>query len=168
MGWHKKRRNRQTGRALNRIPFGPRGPPRLTQVDFYQIESSEDPLLFTCRLIEKVYRLGHQVHVHASSETQATALDDLLWGFKAAAFIPHERAKPNARAPILICHEAVPEQHHDVLINLNSGIPEFFSRFNRVAEIVPKDDEKRAAARERFRFYKTRGYPLQYHKMAGR
>jgi DNA polymerase IIIc chi subunit len=33
---------------------------------------------------------------------------------------------------------------------------------------VPKDDEKRAAARERFRFYKTRGYPLKYHKMAGR
>ena len=115
-----------------------------------------------------MYRLGHQIHVHVSSETQANALDALLWHFKATAFIPHERAKENARAPILICHEAVPDQHHDVLINLNPDIPEFFSRFNRVAEIVPKDDEERAAARERFRFYKTRGYPLKYHKMAGR
>lgn len=139
----------------------------MTQVDFYQIDSSEDPLVFTCRLIEKVYRLGHQIHVHTSSEAEANSLDALLWGFKAAAFIPHARVTADARAPILICHEAIPDRHQDVLINLNPGIPEFFSRFNRVAEIVPKDDEKRASARDSFRFYKARGYALKYHTMAG-
>ena len=137
----------------------------MTQVDFYQIESSESALLFACRLIEKVYRLKRKVHVHTASSEEAESLDALLWTFKPETFIPHERYGAVLAAPIQICYQADPVLHQDVLINLSATIPDFFSRFTRVAEIVPQAAERRDAARENFRFYKERGYPLNYHKM---
>jgi DNA polymerase III subunit chi len=53
-----------------------------------------------------------------------------------------------------------------VLINLHETPPPFFSRFERLAEIVSEDGA--AAARERFRFYRERGYELRTHNMAER
>ena len=48
-----------------------------------------------------------------------------------------------------------------VLINLHAAPPPFFSRFERLAEIVGADEADAAAARERFRFYRERGYELR-------
>ena len=140
----------------------------MTQVDFYQIESDEPTLLFACRLIEKVYRLGHKVLVHTADEAETQALDSLLWTFKPEAFIPHNRFDPSIDAPIQIGHQAEPVDPGDVLINRSPGIPDYFSRFVRVAEIVPKAEEKRATARANFKYYKDRGYPLKYHKVGSK
>ena len=35
----------------------------------------------------------------------------------------------------------------------------------RVAEIVCRDDEMRTRARAHYRFYRERGYPLEYHEL---
>ena len=51
------------------------------------------------------------------------------------------------------------------MINLSGVVPDFFSRFERVAEIVPFEDTRRASARDNYKFYKDRGYPLNYHRM---
>ena len=51
----------------------------------------------------------------------------------------------------------------DVLINLTPAVPLFFSRFARVAEIVGQDEDSKLSARERFRFYRDRGYALESH-----
>ena len=168
MGGRQKRVNREASRAADRVSVKSRGGTDLTQVDFYQIESSESTLVFACRLIEKVYRLKYKIHVHTASNDEAVMLDDLLWTFKPESFIPHERYGSVLAAPIQICHQADPVLHQDVLINLSASIPDFFSRFKRVAEIVPQEAERRDSARESFRFYKERGYPLNYHKMGQR
>ena len=39
----------------------------MTRIDFYQIENDEPATAFACRLIDKVYRLGHQIYVHTSN-----------------------------------------------------------------------------------------------------
>jgi len=52
-----------------------------------------------------------------------------------------------------------------LLINLGLDVPGFFSRFERVAEVVDGDETQKAKGRERFRFYKDRGYPLETHKL---
>jgi len=140
----------------------------MTRIDFYQIENTEPPLVFTCRLIDKVYRLGHRIYVHTSSEQESEALDDLLWSFREDRFIPHSLQKIEESAPIKIGHNHEPSEHQEVLVNLSGEVPDFFSRFDRVAEVVPLEDERRESARQNFRFYKERGYPLEYHKMAGR
>ena len=139
----------------------------MTRVDFYQIESNELPLRFTCRLIETIFDRGLRIYVHAASAQQAAELDVLLWSYRADRFIPHALAATRVEAPIVIGTGQDPDGHGDVLVNLADQVPEFFSRFERVTEVVPPDDAHRAAAREHYRFYRERGYPLEYHQIGG-
>ena len=62
--------------------------------------------------------------------------------------------------------EAVP--HEDILINLREDTPACFSRFGRLLEVLGGDTAALQAARERFRFYRDRGYPLQHHDLRHR
>jgi DNA polymerase-3 subunit chi len=55
-----------------------------------------------------------------------------------------------------------------VLVNLHPEPPAFFSRFERLAEVVGADDEQLAAGRARYRFYRERGYELKSHDWSGR
>jgi DNA polymerase-3 subunit chi len=55
--------------------------------------------------------------------------------------------------------------HHEVLVNLGSTLPQFFTRFRRLVEVVGDDPEDRAQARQRYRYYKDRGYPLATHEV---
>ncbi len=137
----------------------------MTRVDFYQIDSKEAPLLFACRLIEKVYRKGYKVYIHTMSEAQSAELDDLLWSFRDDRFIPHALESTADDAPIKIGHNVEPDEHQEVLINLSREVPDFFSRFDRVAEIVSLGEEGRHSARQNYRFYRDRGYSLQYHEI---
>ena len=55
-----------------------------------------------------------------------------------------------------------------VLINLQAEPPPFFSRFERLAEIVGIDEADAAAGRVRFRFYRERGYEMRMHNLGER
>ena len=59
-----------------------------------------------------------------------------------------------------------PDMPTDVLINLKRDVPGFFSRFERVIEIVAGPEVQRNLARERFKFYRDRGYPLETHELS--
>jgi len=63
---------------------------------------------------------------------------------------------------------AEPGQHHDVLINLAAEIPEYFSRFERVFEVVSQDPAVLNATRSHYKFYQDRGYPLKRHDLRDR
>ena len=137
----------------------------MTQIDFYILpdESQVDPLFYTCRLIEKVYRLGHGIYVFCKDEAQCQAVDEMLWQTDAASFIPHSLVSQNSSSPVLIGSDAPPDHHGEVMVNLAGDIPTFFSRFRRVAEIVPGNPEYRTKSRQNYRFYKERGYALKTH-----
>lgn len=147
----------------------------MTRVDFY-ILSEPDKLGFVCRLVEKTFHLGHRIYVHAESEEQAVQLDDLMWTFKQGSFVPHALcgAEADGEFPILIGHQAprAPARalHADrpcaLLVNLRAELLDFFTRFERVAEIVAPDEASRQAGRERFRLYRERGCELETHTIA--
>lgn len=140
----------------------------MTRVDFYILgKAGGDRRRTACRLADKAYRSGHRVYLHAASEAEAHALDELLWTFQAGSFVPHARypADPALPVPVLIGHSGEPEVEPDVLINLTDELPRFFARFERVLEIVEADEAARHRARERFRFYRERGYPLASHEI---
>lgn len=144
----------------------------MTQVDFYLTQSSQLKQAHTtaCKLAEKASHLGHHVFIHADDEAQAQQLDKLLWTFKPNSFIPHrlvDSHNSNESELIMIGYDHEPECKHDVLINLASTIPDFFSRFERVAEIVSGNEEHRQQARQRFKFYRDRGYDLNTHEIKG-
>lgn len=145
----------------------------MTRVDFYVLShgSEQQRAVFACRLAEKALRLGHGIYVHTTSPAATARLDELMWTFRDGSFLPHLPAEeagsadPSGRTPVLLGHEDAPADHTDLLINLSAEVPLFFSRFERVAEIVSGENEDRALARDRFRFYRDRGYSLQTHRL---
>ena len=141
----------------------------MTRVDFYILQDSQPNAaqLFACKLTEKAYKQGRKVYINTASGKQLKQLDELLWTFRDGSFLPHGcyAAEDSGEQPILLGHAIEPDGPSDVLVNLANDIPTFFSRFDRVAELVGSDDAQREAARERFRFYKDRGYTMNTRKL---
>jgi DNA polymerase III subunit chi len=144
----------------------------MTLVDFYVLPetTSEARWLFACRLIDKVHKLGHRVLVALDNEVQAKAFDDLLWTFKPESFIPHQLiSSMDAESPreiaVEITYTKDSGHHHGLLVNLSSEIPSYFSRFERLSEIVIQESQALTTSRERFSFYKGRGYPIETRKI---
>jgi len=140
----------------------------MTDVDFYILDNDKPQgrELMACRLAEKIYKLGRNVHIHTASANDSEKIDALLWTFRDGSFVPHSVAGQIAdeETPVIISHDDEPQQHSDVLINLAADVPLFFSRFERVTEIIGQQDK--IAGRERFRFYRDRGYPLKSHTIS--
>lgn len=144
----------------------------MTDIDFYIVSAphGQEREKFACRLTEKIYRLGHRIHIHTDSADHAARLDDLLWTYRDGSFVPHglqQNADDDLQFPVVIGHDGEPGDSAEILINLARDVPLFFSRFERVAEIITDDESQKTAGRERFRFYRDRGYPLKTHSIAG-
>jgi DNA polymerase-3 subunit chi len=139
----------------------------MTQVDFYVLREGAKGNRYTlaCRLCEKIYHQGRRTLIYTGSPEETRHMDRLLWTFRQASFIPHNisEASHPATAPVIITHQSNAGSEHDVLINLNREVPNFFSRFDRVAEIIDQESQVVTAGRARFRFYRDRGYPLNKH-----
>lgn len=141
----------------------------MTQIDFYILadNSLKAGELFACKLVDKAYHLKHTIYLNASNQPQAEQLDELLWTFNQGSFLPHSlnTQQESIAEPILIGYPEQNTHFHDVLINLDQEVPAFFSQFERVAEIVSGDDTMRNQARQRYKFYRDRGYALNTHNI---
>tara|TARA_R110000764_G_scaffold209704_2_gene295414 strand:+ start:123 stop:554 length:432 start_codon:yes stop_codon:yes gene_type:complete len=139
----------------------------MTRIDFYLLSSDQPAtrLQYACRLAHKAWQKGHHVYLHCTDEAAAEQLDELLWSFREEAFLPHALQADHTDEPVICGFGNDPGAAQDLLINLSDSAPEFFSRFARLAEIVVEQDAVRVPARERFRFYRERGYPLQSHQI---
>jgi DNA polymerase-3 subunit chi len=139
----------------------------MTRVDFYILPEDNrlSPLLYAARLVEKAFRRGHQIYIHAADEEQSRLLSEALWQ-RPESFLAHSHTnQPDQHPAIQVSHQGDPGQHSDVMVNLAGVIPPFFSRFERVAEIVPGKPESRSQSRDNFRFYKERGYAVNTHNI---
>lgn len=142
----------------------------MTRVDFYLLSQDQpvDRDRFICRLTEKAFRLGHRVFLQSDSPEHARRLDEMLWSFRDRSFVPHGLARDvdgDPDFPVAIGDDITPEGQYDLLINCADEIPDFFSRFERVAEPVINEETAKARGRDRYRFYRDRGYPLEMHKL---
>jgi DNA polymerase III subunit chi len=139
----------------------------VTQIDFYILPetTSEARWLFACRLIDKVHRMGMRVLVAVDSEAEARQLDELLWTFKPESFIPHQLINSGKPTPVEITFTQEAGDHQNLLLNLSKTTPTYFSRFERMSEVVIQEPESLAASRARFSFYKSRGYPIETRKL---
>lgn len=139
----------------------------MTRVDFYILEDNQRDQ-FVCRLAEKIYSQGKTVYIHTEGDEKSREIDQLLWSFREGSFVPHHcdcDPGEHQTSPVEIGSGELGEHHNEVLINLAAEVPLIFSRFERVAEIIPEGDPDRTSGRERFRFYRDRGYPLQSHNI---
>jgi DNA polymerase-3 subunit chi len=139
----------------------------MTLVGFYVMQTS-DPgqrLRVAARLADKAFQRGHRIFINATDEAQATELNKLLWSFRPASFLPHGLHGQEHSETIAIGWGQEPNNHNDLLINLQLEIPSFFSRFARVAEVVTQEPDSLAALRKSWTFYKERGYQLEKHDL---
>jgi len=103
------------------------------------------------------------VLVYAPNATQGDQLDKLLWTHSATAFVPHCRIGDAVagETPIIIAQDLNHPAHDGCLLNLSNEVPPHFSQFHDLIEILSLDDEDKLPGRDRFRFYRDRGYPLE-------
>ena len=138
----------------------------MTRIDFHT--NVGDPLAYACRLARKAYLSGKPLVVLAEPKRLA-AFDEQLWTFQALEFVPHCMAKsPLAKdTPVVLTSDLDEAPHHQVLVNLGAPVPAQFARFERLVEIVGSDGDELAAGRERYRFYRDRGYAIETHNQGG-
>ena len=140
----------------------------MTSIDFYT--NVAQPLKLAAKIVAKAYRMHGSVRVLTPDADTTHALDRLLWLDPPLAFLPHCRMdSPVAgETPIWVDERLEHTGPATVLVNLHPDPPPFFSRFERLAELVAADAAQLAAGRARFRFYRERGYQLKQHDWSQR
>ena len=153
----------------------------MTRIDFYVLstDNAEARFRVACRIAQKAIQHRHHVFVNVGDEGDANRLDDLLWTFSQGSFIPHlvaGRGLPADGGEPVVIGVVDPDaagdppaeagEAWDVMINLASDVPVFFSRYARVAEVVDADPARRNQGRRRYRFYQDRGYKLGTHPVS--
>lgn len=135
----------------------------MTEIEFHRYAADKGK--FACALIEREWLAGRKVAVYTADSAQANAIDRLLWMYQQLKFVPHCRkgASVEADTPVVVIAAAEETQHHEVIVNLTDEPPPPFATYERLIEVVADDDADKARARDRYRYYRDRGYPLTVH-----
>jgi DNA polymerase-3 subunit chi len=138
----------------------------MTQIDFYI--QAESRLQVACTLAAKALSRGVRMMILTANGEATEQVDRLLWTSPPIGFLPHCRAQHRLAAvtPIILDHVAEPVVHEHILVNLRDEAPPHFSRFERLMEIVTREESDRERARARFRFYRERGYEIRTHDLS--
>lgn len=137
----------------------------MTRIDFYA--EASDKIAVACRLAAKAAQQKLRVLIVAPQPEVLKRVSFSLWSNPPTGFLPHCLAHEPVAAvtPVLLSHDSSITPHDHVLINLGAERPAAFARFQRLCEIVGTDEEDKRLARERFKFYRDRGYELKTHTL---
>ena len=131
--------------------------------------NAPDRLAYAFRLLRKAASSGAKVLVIGASET-LDQLDALLWAFSPADFVPHcllaGDAMLLAASPVILANSTESSPHQEVLLNLGHPVQNGFEKFERIIEIVTRDDEDRQLARGRWKYYADSGFTMIRHDLA--
>ena len=140
----------------------------MTTIDFYT--HCTDRFEVAATLVAKAWAQHGSARVLTPDVATTDKFDRLLWQSPPLGFVPHCRLGDAvaAETPVLVDHALTHEGPAAVLVNLHPSPPPFFSRFERLVEIIGIDESDAAAGRERWKFYKARGYEVRSHNLAER
>jgi DNA polymerase-3 subunit chi len=140
----------------------------MSRVDFYVLsdEALDARLRYACRLAARAVEQGCHVYMQTPEPQK---LDDMLWTFSDSSFLPHEiyRGEPasHARVMVMLGNAEGPASHRALLINLTDNLPADIKAYDRIAEIVDVDPERKRNARERYKQYREQGCTLESHNL---
>lgn len=139
----------------------------MTRISF--LHGASDRLQAMAIWLTQAVRDGRRVVVFAPSAEDKDRLDRLLWMNPATGFVPHclSGSGLEDQTPVLLASGLEKTPHDEFLLNLSNDIPPGFGRFENLIEIVSIADEDKLPGRERFRFYRERGYPLDARDISG-
>jgi DNA polymerase-3 subunit chi len=132
----------------------------VTHVQF--LHNAPDRLVAAAEWLQHAWQKRMQVLVYVPDAATAERFDRLLWSLPATGFLPHCHINSSlaAETPILLADNLDRLPQDDNLLNLGDELPPGFSRFGELVEIVSTEESDRQRARDRYRFYRERGYEI--------
>lgn len=153
----------------------------MARIDFHSQVNNKP--LYSCRLIRKIMAshredLPIRNIVVVGSRDFLKQLDEQLWTFTAADFLPHAWGTDDfaAETPVVFIESFEANEleylpHGDVLIHVGRDLPKsvenLAARFPRIVEIVSTDEADRQAGRERYKVYREQGHDLHNFDQTG-
>ena len=141
----------------------------MNKVEFHYNVS--DKFSYLVRLLHKVLERDLRALVTCPDE-QLGELDQGLWTYSAASFLPHcLAAAPSstlAATPIWLVSTVPAGAPHQVLINYGAAAPDQLGSVQRLLELVGTDPADAQAGRKRWRQYQERGFEIQPHDRRGK
>lgn len=140
----------------------------MTEIEFHICDSADvDSQKYLIQRTLAAYRAQSPVHIHCDDLAQAQHMSEALWSHSQSCFLANEvltePQKPSSQlSPITLSDNISFAAHFGTLLYCGKSEPEHISRFLKYCFIVPADDETKTLARERYKFFKQRGYPLQH------
>lgn len=133
------------------------------RIDFYVSPSDQlqARLELACLLARKAWHGQLATFIRCSDIQQMQQMDELLWSFRSASFLPHSLYQDNPQAPIVLAVDEQPVQKQPVFINLAPNSVQQIQDFNRIIEIVCQEPELLQKSRENFLHYRQLGYQPQ-------
>jgi len=134
----------------------------MTRVIFYSNVRDKQAALII--LVRKALAKRHLVTLFAESEQAAQAYSDVLWQQDSTSFLPNVLASHALanETPVVIDWQDEQLCQDDILVNLTQRQLTVFSRFKQLVELVGVDEQDKTLARERFKFYRDRGYEIRH------
>jgi DNA polymerase-3 subunit chi len=134
------------------------------EVSFYHLERQalEEALP---RLLTRVLQGGHKALVLADTTERVRHLNDRLWTFDPGSFLPHGTADDDNAAdqPILLATDEANPSGADILVVVDGAVPGSVESYSRCLDLFNGlSDDAVAAARERWKIYREKGYAVTY------
>ena len=136
----------------------------MTEIGFYHL--TRTPLERALpKLLEKVLGAGKRAVVRAGSPERVDFLNNALWTYEPASFLPHGTAKEGEEAsqPVWLTSDDENPNGAHILVLTESVTAGDVGDFERCLEIFDGRDQQAVdAARARWSGYKESGHPLTY------
>lgn len=117
------------------------------------------------KLLTKVYETGMRAIIKAPSPTHVDEIDQVLWTFDKASFLPHDTEKNDHREnqPIYITSLDENPTSAEVLVLTDGATCEIMDGYKRILEMFDGNNPTSvSAARARWKSYKDAGHTLTY------
>jgi DNA polymerase III subunit chi len=136
----------------------------MTEIGFYHLQSM--PLERALpSILERGLASGHRIVVMAGSPERVEHLNDLLWSYAEASFLPHGSARDgNAeRQPIWLTADDENPNEATMLVLVDGASSARVAGYQRCCDIFDGNDEAAvAAARQRWKAARDEGHQLVY------
>ena len=138
----------------------------MTRVIFYS--NLADKQITLLNLVQQALEKRHLVTILVESDQAASQVNSALWQGATSSVLPnvlvsHAHA---TETPVLIDWQEKTLFQDDILINLTQQQLTTFSRFRQLIELVSTEEADKVAARQRYKFYRDRGYEIQHKDQA--
>lgn len=142
----------------------------MTEIRFYHLRTKTAEQALP-EILMKALESGRRVVVKTADDKAAASLNDYLWTYNADSFLPHGINKDGngPGQPVWITAGNDNPNGADTIIATGGAVPEKPEDFKLCCEMLEdRETEQLAAARQRWKSYKERGFDLTYWQQTDR